>query len=357
MKKSMKKAASLAAAVCLTMAAVTGCSGSSSSSGTTAGTSDTQAAGASTEAAKQEASGETRYISIATSSSGGAFSIIGTAMSDIINKNVSGVSANIEITGGSSENILLAYNDNVELAMTASDVLALALEGKGSFEGKQVPADSLYGVMGGHLTTLQVYTLKEGEIKSYSDLKGKKIAVGPAGSVAGDAMKTIMDAYGYEINKDWSPEYLAHGDGAEALTDGNVDAVCIMSTLPASPVATAAASKELRLLDLDQEQYDKIMAECPYYIPASIPANVYNGQDEPVERSFGSASIMVTNKNLSEDEVYQMVKALYENNDALVAAYPQCDEWSVENATRGLDGLLEMHPGTVKYLKEIGAME
>ena len=99
------------------------------------------------------------------------------------------------------------------------------------------------------------------------------------------------------------------------------------------------------------------MAECPYYIPASIPANVYNGQDEPVERSFGSASIMVTNKNLSEDEVYQMVKALYENNDALVAAYPQCDEWSVENATRGLDGLLEMHPGTVKYLKEIGAME
>ncbi|MCC8025082.1 MAG: TAXI family TRAP transporter solute-binding subunit [Clostridium sp.] len=348
MRKNVKRAAGLVIALCMT-AAVTGCGSSSAPA--------SGAQGGSSQAAKDNSSGGTQYISIATSSSGGAFSIIGTAMSDLINKNISGVSANIEITGGSSENLLLAEKGNVELAMSASDVLALALNGEGSFEGKQIPKDKLRGVMGGHLTTLQVYTLKEGDIRSYSDLKGKKIAVGPAGSVAGDAMKAVMDAYGYEINTDWTPEYLAHGDGAEALTDGNVDAVCIMSTLPASPVATAAASKELRLLDMDKEQYDKIMAECPYYLPAAIEANVYNGQDEPVNYTFGSASIMVASPELSEDLVYNMVKILFENNDALVAAYPQCNEWSVENATRGLDGLLEMHPGTIKYLKEVGAMQ
>ena len=203
--------------------------------------------------------------------------------------------------------------------------------------------------------TLLAYIEREAACEK--DLKGKKIAVGPSGSVAGDAMKTIMDAYGYEINKDWSPEYLSHGDGAEALTDGNVDAVCIMSTLPASPVATAAASKELRLLDLDQEQYDKIMEACPYYLPATIEANVYNGQDEPVERTFGSASLMVSCRDLSDDDAYAIAKALFENNDTLVAAYPQCDEGSLENATRGLDGQVEMHPGVVKYLKEVGAMK
>ena len=130
-----------------------------------------------------------------------------------------------------------------------------------------------------------------------------------------------------------------------------------MSTLPASPVATAAASKELRLLDLDQEQYDKIMEACPYYLPATIEANVYNGQDEPVERTFGSASLMVSCRDLSDDDAYAIAKALFENNDTLVAAYPQCDEWSLENATRGLDGQVEMHPGVVKYLKEVGAMK
>lgn len=293
-----------------------------------------------------------KYISIATSSAGGAFSIIGTAMSDIINKSNPDVSANIEITGGSSENILLARNKNVELAMTASDVLALALEGKGSFEGKKIDKDELRGVMGGHMTTLQVYVVKDGNIKSYKDLKGKKIAVGPAGSVAGDAMKAIMDAYGYEINKDWKPEYLSHGDGAEALTDGNVDAVCIMSTLPASPVATAAASKSIRLLDLDKEQFDKIMTDCPYY----IPANIYSGQDTPVNYTFGSASILITYRDMPEEDIYNMAKALFENNDVLVASYPQCNEWNLENATRGLDGLIEMHPGVVKYLKEKGVL-
>lgn len=359
MKKGIRRLAGLAMAMTLAAASMTGCGGSGSQKSGGGGNAGTQAAagGGTTAEAQAPASGETRYISIATSSSGGAFSIIGTAMSDIINKNVPGFSANIEITGGSSENILLAQNRNVELAMTASDVLALALEGKGSFEGKQVPKDSILGVMGGHMTVLQVYTLKDGDIKTYGDLKGKKIAVGPAGSVAGDAMKTIMDAYGYEINTDWTPEYLAHGDGAEALTDGNVDAVCIMSTLPASPVATAAASRDLRLLNLDKEQYDKIIAQCPYYIPATIPAGVYNGQDEPVEYSFGSVSVMVASTDLSEDEVYQMVKALMENNDILVAAYPQCDEWCLENATRGLEGLVDMHPGTIRYLKEVGAME
>ena len=337
MKVGLKKVATMMMTVCILAGTVTGCTAAS--------------------AQKEGQSGGTRYISIATSSSGGAFSIIGTAMSDIINKNLTGVSANIEITGGSSENLLLAEKGDVELAMAASDVLALALEGKGSFEGKKISKDSIKGVMGGHLTTLQVYTLKEGGILSFSDLKGKKIAVGPAGSVAGDAMKAVMDAYGYEINKDWTPEYLAHGDGAEALTDGNVDAVCIMSTLPASPVATAAASKELRLLDIDEEPYEKILKDCPYYLPASIEANVYNGQDTPVEHSIGSASIMVASSEMSEEDIYQIVKALFEHNDSLVAAYPQCTEWSVENATRGMEGLIDMHPGALRYLKEIGAMK
>ena len=100
-----------------------------------------------------------------------------------------------------------------------------------------------------------------------------------------------------------------------------------------------------------------MMEQCSYYIPATIPADVYNGQDEPVEYTFGSASIMIAHKDIPEEEIYQMVKALYENNDALVAAYPQCDEWSLENATRGLEGLVEMHPGAVKYLEEAGTMK
>ena len=293
-----------------------------------------------------------KYISIGTSSSGSAFSIIGTAMSDVINNNCEGLSANIEVTGGSSQNILLAEDHQIEFAMTASDVLALALEGKGSFTGKTV--NGISGVMGGHMTITQVYVLADSPYHSFNDLKGKKISIGASGSVANDAMKTIMEYYGLEINKDWTPEYLSHGDAAEALVDGNVDAVIIMSTLPASPVSTAAASKPIRLLSLDKEIYEKILADCPYYIPASIPANIYNGQTDDVPYTFGSVSMMVCPSDLDEEMVYNVTKALIEHNDVLVKAYPQCDEWSLENATRGFVNLLPMHPGAARYLNEKG---
>lgn len=292
-----------------------------------------------------------QYISIATSSAGGTFSIVGTAMADIINKNIPGVSANIEITGGSSENILLAAAENVEIAFTASDVMFLALNGKGSFEGKNV--DGIMGIMGGIMNTMQVYTLRDGPIKTMEDLRGKRISVGPPGSVGNDAMRIILEAYGMEITRDWTPEFLAHGDGAEALTDGNVDAVCIFTIAPASAVSTAAAAKPLRLLNIEDAKMALILKNNPFYIQSSVPAGVYKGQDEEVKNALGSASMLICHRSIPEDLVYQTTKALYNNTSELVKAYPQCAEFVPENAYRGMTGL-ELHPGALKYLKEIG---
>lgn len=299
----------------------------------------------------KQPSGEVQYISIATSSSGGTFSIIGTAMADVLNRNISGISANIEITGGSSENLLLADAGTCELAMSASDVLYLAVNGTGSFEGKQI--SNVEGVMGGHLTTTQIYVLKDSDIMTIDDLKGKKISIGPSGSVGNDAMQLVMEAYGYKINEDWTPEYLAHGDGAEALTDGNIDAVIIMSTVPCSPVQTAAASKDLRLLQIDEDKLQGILDDCPYYVSGSVPAGTYDGQDEEIA-SFSSASFLCCNKDLDEELVYQTVKYLCENTDILVNAYPQCNEWIIENAYRGMEGIIDMHPGAIRYFDEMG---
>ena len=295
--------------------------------------------------------GQMRYISIATSSAGGTFSIVGTAMGNVINNNISDVTANIEITGGSSENILLASSNNVEIAFTASDVMYLALNGQGSFEGKKV--SDINGIMGGIMNTLQIYTLADSSIKSIADLRGKKISVGPPGSVGIDSMRIVMEAYGMEMNKDWTPEYLAHGDGAEALTDENVDAVVIFTIVPCSPVLTAAASKPVRLLDIGDAEMKSILAKYPFFLTASVQPNIYNGQKDGVKNALGSASMLICNSAMSEDLVYNVVKALYNNTEELVKAYPQCDEWIPENAYRGMTGL-ELHPGAVKYLKEIG---
>jgi TRAP transporter TAXI family solute receptor len=295
--------------------------------------------------------GQVSYISIATSSAGGTFSIVGTAMADVINRNVPGVNANIEITGGSSENILLASSKAVEIAFTASDVMYLALNNLGSFEGK--PVSGLKGIMGGIMNTLQFYVLADGPIKTPADLRGRKISVGPPGSVGIDSTRLVLEAYGMEINKDWTPEYLAHGDGAEALTDGNVDAVAIFTIVPCSPALTAAAAKPIRLLDIGDAELEKIIAKSGFFLRSSMPANVYNGQTEAVKNALGSASLLICHESMPDDLIYNVAKALYTHTEDLVKAYPQCDEWIPENAYRGMEGL-ELHPGAVKYLKEIG---
>ena len=295
--------------------------------------------------------GSVRYISLATSSAGSTFSIVGTAMADVINKNVPGVSTNIEITGGSTENIILASNNTVELSLTASDIMYMALNNLGSFKDK--PISGVRGVMGGMMNTMQVYVLADGPIKKMADLRGKKISVGPPGSVGNDVMRIILDAYGMEMNKDWRSEHFSHGDAAEALVDGNVDAVCIFTIVPCSPIMTASAAKSIRILDLEDAEFAKILGEHKFFTKSAVKANSYNGQAGEVKNALGSATIMICNESMPEDLVYNVVKALYNNTAELVKAYPQCAEWVPDNAYRGLENL-EMHPGAIKYLKEIG---
>jgi len=176
----MKKSFAFALASAMVLSALTACSKPAQPAATTAAA---QAAPAASSAAAAETtaaakSGGTRYISIGTSSAGGAFSIIGTAMADVLNRNIPDLSANIEITGGSGENLLLADQGTVELAMAASDVLYNAVNGTASFEGKQI--HNVQWLMGGHLTTTQVYVLKDSPYYTLDDLKGKKIATGPS---------------------------------------------------------------------------------------------------------------------------------------------------------------------------------
>ena len=296
--------------------------------------------------------GRVQHISIGTSSVGGAFSVIGTAMADVVNRNIDGVHANIEITGGSSENILLVERDVMEFGMAASDVMYLAMNGLGTFEGNTVR--NVRGVMGGHLTTFQVYVLAESNIYTFHDLRGRRISLGPPGSVGIDAMVMVMRAHGYEMNRDWTPEFLSHGDGAQALTDRNVDAVVLMSTVPNSPMNTAAVQRPIRVLDLAPEIQRRILADHPFYVPATVPANTYPGQTAAVNNTFAAAAIMVTNASVSEDLVYNFVRTLHENIDVLTRAFPWAEEWNANNTIRGLEGIVEIHPGTLRYLRSLG---
>jgi len=282
------------------------------------------------------------------------FNVMGTGIADVINRNLTGLTANIEITGGSTENLLLVDNGTVELALSASDALYMAVHGLGAFEGR--PVSNVRGVMGGQLAILQVYVLADSPIYTFEDLRGKRISLGPPGSVGNDGMRIILEAYGMEMGVDWTPEFLSHSDGASALVDGHVQAVIQITGIPNAAIASAASSRPIRFLSFDDATLDKFLEKYPFYVRATLPSSRYPQVAEDTPNVFASTSILVTNKDMSEDVIYNIAKVIHEHNADLIAVFHEFSQWRPETAARGLDSV-EMHPGSVKFFRSIGAMQ
>jgi len=170
------------------------------------------------------------YLSMGTSSIGGTGQIIGSAIAAAVNQASKDIKIAAEATGGWGDNLRLLQNGYIDLAMCSPGDAYNAYTGK-----DQELYKDLRAVMGGHIIYSHLYTLAKNEINSISDLKNKKISVGAVGSFGNAGTQLIMDVYGMEMGKDWTPEYLGHADGSRALRDGQVDAVFICSTIPTPP--------------------------------------------------------------------------------------------------------------------------
>jgi len=308
-------------------------------------------------ASAQTAAPKQQFMSMATSSVGGSWFPLGGAMAKVIGDAYPQLKITAEVTGGTADNLKLMKNGQVELALSTNDMAYLATKGEGAFKGQ--PITNFKGLIGGHAIIWQFYTLKSSGIQSLKDLKGKRISLGAAGSIGGPTGQIVLDAYGLKMNTDWRPEYLGHGDGPGALLDGRVDGVLIISSAPTAAVTdiTSRRGEEVVFLNPEKPILDKLIEQHPYWFPATIPGGVYKGHPNDMPNSFGSATILVASEKVADEAAYAIVKALIENHGKLVAANALAKEWSKENATRGIAGVVPFHPGAEKYLKEAGILK
>jgi TRAP transporter TAXI family solute receptor len=82
-----------------------------------------------------------------------------------------------------------------------------------------------------------------------------------------------------------------------------------------------------------------------------LAGGVYKGINAPTP-TIGVWNVMICQASLETDMVYNLVKALYENNDYLLKIHPSASYTTPENAVKYSP--IPLHPGTIKYLKEIG---
>jgi len=293
------------------------------------------------------AAAKTTFVSIGTGGTGGIYYPYGGGVAEIWSKYVPGVKAVAEVTGASVENVKLAHKGETVIGEVMGDVAVAGFQGLSKFKGKK---HKILGMAIMYPNLLQVVTLKKSGITNMEQAKGKSISTGSPGSGTNFMAEAVLGALGI-AKGDYKDSRLSFTESANALRDGNIE-IGTWSVGPGtSSILDLATTHEINILGFTPEQAQKILAANATYSSVDLAGGVYRGVDKPVA-TIGVWNVMICQASLDTDLVYNLVKALYENNGYLMKIHPSAGYTTPENAVKYCP--IPLHPGTIKYLKEKG---
>ncbi len=261
-------------------------------------------------------------------------------------KTTTGITVNVVSTDGSKANILGIDAGNYQLGTVQSDVMAYAWDGARSFE-KEGKIESFRVIGGLYAEAVQLVTM-DPNIKSVADLRGKKVSIGAAGSGVYFNAVDILAAAGMTEN-DIVPQYQSFADSADALKDGKIDAAFIVAGAPTPAIQELCTTTSAYLVPIDGDIAANLMNSSKFYTTYKIPANTYDGQTADVTTVTVKATLIVSAAT-SEEDVYNITKAIFDNKEAITTAHAKGAELSLENATQGMTA--PFHKGAAKYFAE-----
>lgn len=292
------------------------------------------------------ASAKTTFISIGTGGTGGVYYPYGGGLAEIWTKNVPGVKAVAEVTGASVENVKLAHKGETVIGEVMGDVAVSGYTGKGKLKKKH----KILGMGIMYPNLMQVVALKKSGIKNIADIKGKVVSTGSPGSGTNFMAEAVMKALGIDMG-DIKRRRLSFNENANALRDGTIDVGFWVVAPGTSSIMDLSTTHDIQVLNFTPEQQAKVKAANPTYSDVVLKGGTYRGADVDVQ-SVGVWNVIICQRDLDEGLVYNLVKAMYENQDYLVKIHPSAGYTTPENAVKYSP--IPLHPGMIKYLKEKG---
>ncbi|GGF16472.1 C4-dicarboxylate ABC transporter substrate-binding protein [Halobacillus andaensis] len=290
-----------------------------------------------------------QFIQILTGGTEGTYYPLGGTFAQVINDNVESVEeASATSTGASVENMNSISDGDGEIAFTQTDIASYAAEGDVMFD----EANEDFGAIGTlYPETIQIVTTQDSGIETVEDLEGKTVSVGAPGSGTYANADNILEIHGLSIDDDIEARDLDFGDSTTGIQDGTIDAAFITSGTPTGAVESLAASVDVNIVSVSEEKAQELMDEYSYYAEDEVPEGTY-GLEEAVP-TVAVQAMLVAHSDLSEDLVYEITKAIFDNTDAI--SHAKGSEIDAESA---LDGVgVDLHPGAQKYFDEEGISE
>ncbi|MEO0249895.1 MAG: TAXI family TRAP transporter solute-binding subunit, partial [candidate division WOR-3 bacterium] len=261
------------------------------------------------------------------------------------------VKVSVESTAASTENIRLIAGKKAQFAIAMPDGVYFGYHGGREFKDKKYP--NLRAVLGGHSSPMHFLVKSNSGIKSFADLKGKRVALSAPGSTAMFMAESTLEAYGL-TKQDYKQLLMSYKEQIDALRDGAIDMACIFAGAPVSSVMDLCTTHEITFFDVGPEEMKKILKVHPYCKEYVIKAGTYRGQNREI-KTFATLSILITYAELEEALVYAVSKAILEHTAELKEVHPQAGEYNVTNTGMGMP--IPLHPGAARYLQEKGILK
>ena len=295
------------------------------------------------------------FTSIGTGGLTGVYYPTGGAICRLMNKSRKEhkIRCSVESTGGSIFNLNVIQSGELDFGVVQSDWQYHSYNGTSKFKEKGANK-KLRAVFSIHSEPFTLMARKDSGIKAFADLKGKRVNIGNPGSGQRGNMDILMQKNGWTKGDFTLASELKASEQSRAMCDNKIDAITYTVGHPNASIKEASTSCETVLIPVNGPIIEKLIADNPYYAPATIPGGMYRGSDKDTP-TFGVKATLVTSADVKDEVVYQLVKAVFDNFDAFRKLHPALGHLKKEDMLLGNSAPL--HPGAIKYYQEAGLMQ
>lgn len=327
----LKKLVAVVLAVSLLLLAFTGCGG---------------------DGKEKEPAGESMQYTMGTMNATGGYMMLGTAVAQIVNTNIEGMNLTpVTSPRGSVENVETVQSGEREFGIASSNVCKDGWEVRADFKEK---TENVYGWFCAHYGITWSIALESSGIKEWKDFEGKKVAIGAPGSNDAYLAENIFFPMAGVDKDKVDIEYLTMSEALTQMKDGHLDAYIGTAAPGLASMVDMASSRDTRFVPMSQEAIDKCLEAYPEFIEMPMVKEDVPGiiMDEESVPTVAMKHIAIVNKDVPEDIVYNMTKAVFENLEEIYAVKSEFECITLEDALSGMP--IEVHPGAMKYFEEKG---
>jgi TRAP transporter TAXI family solute receptor len=291
---------------------------------------------------------EKTVVSLGTATPGGGFPVYGQAFAETVNEMEPALEVRPQNTKGSTENLPLLEAGKLDLGLVQGEAALEALNGIG-----RSPAD--LRILTAMYATPGMFVVRaDSPYRSIDDLKGKPVAFGAKGSGLVILARYVLDGLGLDRDRDFEAIFLDRaGDGPEMVMSGKAAALWGAGTGWPGFIAVAKGPAGARFLVPDADGIRRIQAKHPFLKTLTVAAGTYPGQNEPIV-SVGSWSFVLARPTLDEEIAYKLARALHKGEAAIAKRLAQASETTAANTVASAPKRELIHPGALRYLREIG---